>query len=140
MTYDQVLAAIGRGQQEDWLADGPSLIYKGDLNLRIEEVEEGTAMSGRDFHEPWVDDINLTGDPKRVVYWIYYGVNRIMEIHTVLVDEHTVIPLPESKDRFSIDRWNYSFGKIVEHYRNTELGGIYSLDTVLERAGISIHD
>ncbi|MBA3290242.1 MAG: hypothetical protein H0U17_01970 [Actinobacteria bacterium] len=140
MTYDEVLEAIGRGQQDDWLPMGGRFVYKHDLNIRIEEAEEGPGISGSEFHEPWVDDIPATESPKRVVFWVYYGVNQIMEIHTVLVDGRTIVPLPDSKDRFSMDKWNYSFGKIVELYSNTDLGGINSLDTFLSRAGISVRE
>jgi hypothetical protein len=140
MTYDEAVAAIGRGQKSDWLERGGLWVYKGDLNLRIEEAEEGESMSGTEFHEPWVDDLFATEAPKRIVYWVYYGVNRIMEIHTVLVDGRIIVPLPDLKDRFFMDRWNYSFGKIVALYGEADLGGINSLDTVLDRAGIRVRD
>ena len=138
MTYDEVVEAIGRGRQDDWLSVAPSWIYKRDLNLRIEEVEEGTGMSGTEFHEPWVDDLPLMEPARRIVFWVYYGVNRIMEIHTVIVDGRTIVPLPDGRDRFSMSKWKYSFGKIVEMYDATDLEGIYSLDTFLARAGIKV--
>jgi hypothetical protein len=61
-------------------------------------------------------------------------------VHAVLVNGRTIVPFPDSNDRFSMDRWNYSFGKIVELYGGTDLGGGDSLDAVLARAGISVHD
>jgi hypothetical protein len=59
-----------------------------------------------------------------------------MEVHTVVTDKHTFVPLPESPDRSTMSRWNYGFGKIIEHYRS-EYGGIYSLDAILSQAGIT---
>jgi hypothetical protein len=95
-------------------------------------------MSGTEFHEPWVDDLPLMEPARRIVFWVYYGVNRIMEIHTVIVDGRTIVPLPDGRDRFSMSKWKYSFGKIVEMYDATDLEGIYSLDTFLARAGIKV--
>ena len=139
MTYDELVEAIGRGQPEDWLVQGVGLVYKQDLNVRIEEND---AMSRMEFHEPWIDDLPSVAPPERLVYWVYYGVTKVMEIHTVWVDGRTIVPLPDSRDRFSMSRWNYSFGKIVEQlaYPEAHLGGIYSLDHILNRAGIKVRD
>jgi hypothetical protein len=133
------MLAIGRGQKSDWLEQGVAWVYKGDLHLRIQE-EEGVAGAGTEFSEPWVDDLPAAQPAKRVVYRVYYGVTRIMEVHAVLVNGRTIVPFPDSNDRFSMDRWNYSFGKIVELYGGTDLGGRDSLDAVLARAGISVRD
>ena len=57
MTYDEVMSAISRGQKGDWLEQGVAWVYKGDLHLRIQEVEEGVARSGTGFSEPWADDL-----------------------------------------------------------------------------------
>jgi hypothetical protein len=137
VTYDQMMEAIGGGQKEDWLAVGLVRVYKGDLNLRIEEADNH-GMSGLPFSEPWVDDLPGAAPPKRIVYWVHYGATRVLEIHAVLVDGRTVVPLPDAQDRLSMDRWNYSFGKIVEEYDVIELGGTYSLDAILARAGIRV--
>jgi len=146
VTYDEVVEAIGRGQKGDWLAQGGGWVYKHDLHLRIEQTEKGVAGTGDPFSEEWVDELPTTEPAERVVFWVYYGVNRIMEIHTVLVDRRTSVPLPDERDRFSgskwvsMSRWDYNFGKIVELYSDTELGGINSLDTILARAGISVRE
>ncbi len=133
MTYDEVVEAIGRGRKDDWRLVEASLIYKHDLHLRIEAAIED-ARSGTTFSEPWVDDIASGEPPMRVVYGVHYGVSKIMEIHTVWVGGRTIVPLPDRKDRFYIDRWQYSFGKIIELYTNTEL------DAVLASAGIEVRD
>jgi hypothetical protein len=62
-----------------------------------------------------------------------------MEVHTVVIDQHTFVPLPESPDHSTMSRWNYGFGKIVEEYRS-EYAGIYSLDAILKQAGITPED
>ena len=133
MTYDEVLEVIGRGQREDWLVVGGARVYKGDLNLRIEEQQGG--LSGTEFDEPWLDVLPKGPKaPKRLVFWVYYGVNRIMEVHTVLLDGRTIVPFPDQEDRFSMDSRDYSFGKIVEEYPDTP----FSLDVILKRAGIAV--
>jgi hypothetical protein len=62
-----------------------------------------------------------------------------VEVHTVVIDQHTFVPLPESPDHSTMSRWNYGFGKIVEEYR-ADYGGIYSLDSILSQAGITPED
>ena len=59
-----------------------------------------------------------------------------MEVDTVVIDQHTFVPLPESQDHSTMSRFNYGLGKIVEKYR-AEYGGIYSLDAILTQAGIT---
>jgi hypothetical protein len=140
VTYDEVLAAIGRGNKNDWLKIGGAWVYKYDLLLHIEEAKEVPSLAGSRFSEPWVKELTTADPAERVVFFVCYGVNRVMEIHTVLVDRRTIVPLTDSQDYFSMDRWNYSFGKIVEEYSDTDLSGIYSLDTILERAGITVRD
>ena len=51
------------------------------------------------------------------------------------IDQRTHVPLPDSDDHSSMSAWNYGFGKIIEAY--SAFGGIYSLDAVLKRAGIT---
>ena len=62
-----------------------------------------------------------------------------MEVDTVMIDQHTIVPLPESPDHSTMSRWNYGFGKIVQQYR-VEYGGIYSLDAILTQAGITAEE
>ena len=59
-----------------------------------------------------------------------------MEVETVVIDQRTVVPLPESQDHLTMSRFNYGFGKIVDQYR-AEYGGIYSPDSILRQAGIT---
>jgi hypothetical protein len=104
------------------------------------EVEEGTGMSGTEFHEPWVDDIPATEPPRGLSIGFTPGVNRVMEVHTVFVDGHAIVPLPDSRDRFSTKRWGYGFGKIVELYSDSAPASINGLDTILRYAGVKVRD
>lgn len=138
MTYDELIEIIGRGNPDEWISEEAFLIHKGDLNLRIEMVDRERSDTGDGFHEDWTEGLG-GHPPKRQVFWIYYGSTRVMEIHTVVIDQRTIVPLPDSDDHSSMDPWHYAFGKIVERYR-AAYGGIYSLDSVLRRAGISVRD
>jgi hypothetical protein len=62
-----------------------------------------------------------------------------MEVDTVVIDERTIVPLPDSPDHSTMSRRNYGFGKIVEEHR-ADYGGVYSLDTILSQAGITPED
>ena len=39
MTYDELNAIVLRGIPDEWLPQDGGLVYKGDLNLRIEASE-----------------------------------------------------------------------------------------------------
>jgi len=74
------------------------------------------------------------------MFGIIYGGTLVMEVETVVIDQRTIVPLPESQeDRSTMSRWNYGFGKIVEEYR-AEYGGVYSLDSILREARITPED
>jgi hypothetical protein len=60
----------------------------------------------------------------------------VVEVHTVVIDQHTFVPLPESPEYSTMSRRNYGFGKIVEEHR-ADNGGVYSLDSILSQAGIT---
>jgi hypothetical protein len=140
MTYDELNEIILRGDPDEWLSQEPGLIYKGDLNLRIERIDsEDDSRTGERFSEPWTEALPAAHRARRQIFWILYGGTLVMEVHTVVIDQHTFVPLPESPDNTTMSRWNYGFGKIVEVYR-AEYGGIYSLDTILHQAGITPED
>ena len=136
MTYDELNEIILRGDPDEWLSQDPGLIYKGDLNLRIEMIDRENSRTGERFSEPWTEALPTAHPATRQVFWILYGGTLVMEIHTVVIDRRTIVPLPDSPDHSTMSRWNYSFGKIVEQYRG-EYGGVYSLDTILSQAGIT---
>jgi hypothetical protein len=56
-----------------------------------------------------------------------------------VIDQRTIVPLPESQDHLTMSRFNYGFGKIADQYR-ADYGGIYSLDSILRQAGITLED
>jgi len=140
MTYDELNEIILRGDPDEWLSQDPGLIYKGDLNLRIEMIDrEDDSRTGKRFSEPWTEALRTTHPATQQIFWILYGGTLVMEVDTVVIDQHTIVPLPESPDHSTMSRWNYGFGKIVEQYRS-EYGGIYSLDAILHQAGITPED
>jgi len=47
---------------------------------------------------------------------------------------------PYEDDYASMSSWNYGFGKIIEAANPFAASDIYSLDRVLERAGITVRD
>jgi hypothetical protein len=137
MTYDELNEIILRGDPDEWLSQDPGLIYKGDLNLRIEMIDrEDDSRTGERFSEPWTEALRTAHPATRQIFWILYGGTLVMEVDTVVIDQHTIVPLPESPDHSTMSRWNYGFGKIVEEHRG-DYGGIYSLDSILRQAGIT---
>jgi hypothetical protein len=140
MTYDELNEIILRADPDEWLQQDPGFIYKGDLNLRIEMIDRETdSRTGERFSEPWSEALRTAHPATRQIFWILYGGTLVMEVETVVIDQRTVVPLPESEDHLTISRFNYGFGKIVEHYR-AEYGGIYSLESILRQAGITTED
>jgi len=124
---------LTRAIEDHWL------IYKGDLNLRIEMADREHSRTGERFSEPWTEALRTAHPARRQVFWLLYGGTLVMEVDTVVIDQHTIVPLPESPDHSTMSRWNYGFGKIVEEYR-TEYAGFYSLDSILRQAGITPED
>ena len=142
MTYDELNEIILRAEPDEWISqDQQGFIYKGDLNLRIEMIDrEDDSRSGKRFSEPWSEALHTAHPATRQIFWILYGGTLVMEVETVVIDQRTVVPLPESQDHLSISRFNYGFGKIVEHYSAEEYGGIYSLESILHEAGITLEE
>ena len=140
MTYDELNEIILRGDPDEWLSQGMSeeqgLIYKGDLNLRIEMTDRDYSRNGERFSEPWTEALRTAHPATRQIFWILYGGTLVMEVDTVVIDQHTIVPLPESPEYSTMSRWNYGFGKIVEEHR-ADYGGVYSLDSILSQAGIT---
>jgi hypothetical protein len=140
MTYDELNEIILRGDPDEWLSQGMSeeqgLIYKGDLNLRIEMTDRDYSRNGERFSEPWTEAVRAAHPATRQIFWILYGGTLVVEVHTVVIDQHTFVPLPESPEYSTMSRWNYGFGKIVEEHR-ADYGGVYSLDSILSQAGIT---
>jgi hypothetical protein len=140
MTYDELNEIILRGDPDEWLSQEQGLIYKGDLNLRMEMTDRDYSRNGERFREPWTEALPAGHPARRQIFWILYGGTLVMEVHTVVIDQHTFVPLPESPEHSTMSRWNYGFGKLVEEYRRSEYGGIYSLDAILSQAGITPED
>jgi hypothetical protein len=136
MTYDELNEIILRGDPYEWISQDQSLIYKGDLNLRIEMADREYSRTGEHFAEPWTEALRAAHPATRQVFWILYGGTLVVEVHTVVIDQRTFVPLPDSPDHSTISRWNYGFGKIVEEHR-ADYGGVYSLDSILSQAGIT---
>jgi hypothetical protein len=139
MTYDELNEIILRGDPDEWISQEQSLIYKGDLNLRIEMTDRDYSRNGERFSEPWTEALRTAHPATRQIFWILYGGTLVMEVHTVVIDQHTIVPLPDSSDHSTMSRRNYGFGKIVEEHR-ADYGGVYSLDTILSQAGITPED
>jgi hypothetical protein len=139
MTYDELNEIILRGGPDEWLSQDQWLIYKGDLNLRIEMTDRENSRTGESFSEDWTEALPAVHPATRQIFWIHYGGTRVMDVHTAVIDQRTIVPLPDSPDHATMSRWNYGFGKIVEEYR-AEHGGFFSLDTTLSRAGITPED
>jgi hypothetical protein len=137
MTYDELNEIFLRGDPDEWVSQEQGLVYKGDLNLRIEMTDRDYSRNGERFREPWTEALPSGHPATRQIFWILYGGTLVMEVDTVVIDQHTIVPLPESPDHSTMSRWNYGFGKLVEEYR-TEYGGIYSLDAILSQAGITL--
>jgi hypothetical protein len=140
MTYDELNEIILRGDPDEWLSQDQWLIYKGELNLRIEMTDREYSSTGERFREPWTEALPAAHPATRQIFWILYGGTLVMEVHTVVIDQRTMVPLPDSDDHSSISRWNYGFGKILEAYSAYRDHSLYSLDGVLERAGITVRD
>jgi hypothetical protein len=137
MTYDELNEIILRGDPDEWISQEQRFIYKGDLNLRIEILDrEDDSRSGKRFSERWAEALRTSHPAMRQIFWVIYGGTVVVEVDTVVIDQRTIVPLPESPDHLIMSRWNYGFGKIVEHYR-AEGGGFYSLDMILREAGIT---
>jgi hypothetical protein len=136
MTYDELNEIILRGDPYEWISQDQSLIYKGDLNLRIEMADREYSRTGEHFSEPWTEALRAAHPATRQVFWILYGGTLVVEVHTVVIDQRTFVPLPDSPDHSTMSRWNYGFGKIVEEHR-ADYGGVYSLDSILSQAGIT---
>jgi hypothetical protein len=136
MTYDELNEIILRGDPDEWISQEQSLIYKGDLNLRIEMTDRDYSRNGERFSEPWTEALRTAHPATRQIFWILYGGTLVMEVHTVVIDQHTIVPLPDSSDHSTMSRRNYGFGKIVEEHR-ADYGGVYSLDSILSQAGIT---
>jgi hypothetical protein len=136
MTYDELNEIILRGDPDEWLSQEQGLIYKGDLNLRIEMTDRDYSSNGERFSEPWTEALRAAHPATRQIFWILYGGTLVVEVHTVVIDQHTIVPLPESPEYSTMSRWNYGFGKIVEEHR-ADYGGVYSLDSILSQAGIT---
>jgi len=140
MTYDELNEIILRGDPDEWLSQDQWLIYKGDLNLRIEMADrEVDSRTGKRFSEPWTEALRTAHPATRQIFWVIYGGTAVVEVDTVVIDQRTIVPLPEPPDHVTMSRWNYAFGKIVEEHR-TEAGGFYSLDMILREAGITPED
>ena len=139
MTYEELNEIILRADPDEWLSQDPGLIYKGDLNLRIEMTDRDYSRNGERFREPWAEALPAAHPATRQIFWILYGGTLVMEVDTVVIDQHTFVPLPESQDHSTMSRFNYGFGKIVEQY-GSGYGGIYSLDAILTQAGITPED
>jgi hypothetical protein len=139
MTYDELNQIILRADPDEWVSQDPGLVYKGDLNLRIEMTDRDYSSNGERVSEDWTEALPAVHRARRQIFWILYGGTLVMEVDTVVIDQHTFVPLPQSPDHSTMSRWNYGFGKIVEQYR-TEYGGIYSLDAILSQAGITPED
>ena len=136
MTYDELNEIILRGDPDEWISQEQSLIYKGDLNLRIEMTDRDYSRNGERFSEPWTEALRTAHPATRQIFWILYGGTLVVEVHTVVIDQHTIVPLPDSPDHSTMRRRNYGFGKIVEEHR-ADYGGVYSLDSILSQAGIT---
>ena len=136
MTYDELNEIILRGDPDEWISQEQSLIYKGDLNLRIEMTDRDYSRNGERFSEPWTEALRTAHPATRQIFWILYGGTLVVEVHTVVIDQHTIVPLPESPEYSTMSRRNYGFGKIVEEHR-ADYGGVYSLDSILSQAGIT---
>ena len=138
MTHDELNEIILRGDPDEWLSHDPAyFIYKGDLNLRIEMIDrEKDSRSGKRFSEPWTETLRTTHPATRQLFAIIYAGTLVRVVDTVVIDQRTIVPLPESPDHSTMSRWNYAFGKIVENYR-AEHGGVYSLDSILHEARIT---
>jgi hypothetical protein len=136
MTYEELNEIILRGDPYEWISQEQSLIYKGDLNLRIEMADREYSRTGERFSEPWTEAVRAAHPATRQVFWILYGGTLVVEVHTVVIDQRTIVPLPDSPDHSTMSRWNYGFGKIVEEHR-ADYGGVYSLDSILSQAGIT---
>jgi hypothetical protein len=136
MTYDELNEIILRGDPYEWISQEQGLIYKGDLNLRIEMTDRDYSRNGERFSEPWTEALRAAHPATRQIFWILYGGTLVVEVHTVVIDRHTIVPLPESPEYSTMSRWNYGFGKIVEEHR-ADYGGVYSLDSILSQAGIT---
>ena len=141
MTYEELNEIILRGDPTEWVLQGPGyFIYKGDLNLRIEMVDrKDDSRTGEHFREPWTEALRTSHPATRQIFAIIYGGTLVMEVDTVVIDQRTIVPLPEPPEHSTMSRFNYGFGKIVEEYRS-EYGGVYSLDSILKEARITPED
>jgi hypothetical protein len=140
MTYEDLNSIIMHGEPDQWLSQERWLIYKSDLNLRIEMADREHSDTGDPFTEDWTDDFPAAHPATRQIFWIHYGSTLVMEVHTVNIDQRTMVPLPDSDDHSSMSRWHYGFGKILGAYRAYSDHDLYSLDGVLNRAGITVRD
>jgi hypothetical protein len=138
MTYDEVLKAIEKSDPDDWArVNEHHFTYKYDLMIRLEEKQRPDGIGG-DFYEPWMDNFpDKTG--LRVIYTVFYGNSRLIEVPLVSVDGHrSLVPFPTiGSQPPTISHWRYKFAKVVEYdgYRSDP---IHNLDAALKRAKITV--
>lgn len=139
MSYDELMEIVGTSSRDDWLRrPGGTFVYKGDLNVRIEDASDSLSSQARESREPWAERMSDT-TPLTRVFRIYYGVTPAEEVYAVLINGRTVVPVPKGpEEELAISEWEYNFGKIVEEYPGGTLAGIHSLDAILGRAGIEV--
>jgi hypothetical protein len=137
MTYEELVAIFRTGDRDEWISEDEFLVFKGDLNLRIEMARRGWSGTGDAFVETWTTSLSSGRPLTRQVYIVHYGSTKVMEVHTVVTEHRTIVPLPDSDDHSSMSKWKYGFGKIVEE-RDAQYGGLFGLDLALKEANISV--
>ena len=112
--------------------------YKLDVNLTIRRVETDLR---NDYYEPWLENFpDKSG--YRMIYNIFYGNSFIKKEYVVGVDGFRgYIPFPKDghTNNPKLTRWNYKFGLII-HSKVGFSGPVYSYDSFLERANITVID
>ena len=84
------------------------LVYKGDLNIRIEKE-----TTFEEFNEDWTCKLP---NPRayRVIARFYYGCSLVEEKHFVSVDGHrAILPMPDPKDFKRVKYEDYRIARIL---------------------------
>ncbi|MBW3532233.1 toll/interleukin-1 receptor domain-containing protein [Shewanella sp. NKUCC06_TVS] len=121
-------------EPEDWVYDDDIGVYSNKHDIRL-QIRNRRTDRYESFREEWTDRFP---DPSasRDFYDIYYDNNRVCDYFQVSVDGGRVsIPIPKLGNNLSIDKEQYTFGRLIHYSGNNCL---YDFEDYLRRAGISV--
>ncbi|MCK4555240.1 MAG: hypothetical protein KAT83_01410 [Candidatus Aenigmarchaeota archaeon] len=140
MTHDKVITMIKESEISDWKYDDEEgvLTYMPNVELTIKRLNTD---SSADYYEPWLEHF-VYKKGHRATYNILYGGSLIKKEYFVAVEGFRgYVPVPKNGDTNNpkLTKWKYKIGKII-HSVAGFTGSVYSYDSILKRANISVID